>query len=366
MHGLAPDWAPFLPLLFGLLAVLFTNATRWTTPGVCDEPKSKLAAEAAAQDPETAPETFPVGTQTSSRDIEAEEGGENERERDAPPPYQPPTSAGISTSTSTPEPAPQPQPQTETQTHTWMNPKKPPIKSTSAHHFVAGTFFFLLTLTSLVLGGLSIQAATLCHPDGESGTGTKIFCKSFHPLLLFISHYLNLQIPTTVTISSLQPTPKLHLPPSILYFTLHCQSHHTCLTPPPSKVWTLYTLPLSWSTTALSSFLILLRNLWGPKMAQRFPLDQSSVAMGILIAVMFPFVFVGYILGGAAVLVVQACQGVCCGVREGDEVEEGVELEDGRAAEVGILARARESEDVGGEEGEDERVALMGGGKSDV
>lgn len=88
--------------------------------------------------------------------------------------------------------------------------------------------------------------------------------------------------------------------------------------------------------------------------------------MGILIAVMFPFVFVGYILGGAAVLVVQACQGVCCGVREGDEVEEGVELEDGRAAEVGILARARESEDVGGEEGEDERVALMGGGKSDV
>ncbi|KAG4432809.1 hypothetical protein IFR05_011698, partial [Cadophora sp. M221] len=250
MHGLTPGWAIFLTLLFGLLAVLFTNATRWSTPGICDEPKSKPTAEGAvagaAQDPETASSTCTIGTQNSTGGVETVEEGEREREgeTDAPPPYHPPTSAGISTSNSTAEPAgqPQPQTQTETQTRTWMNPKKPPIKSTSAHRFVTGTFLFLLTLTSLVLAGLSIQAATLCHPDGEFSTLAKVF------------------------------------------------------------FWILYTfLPLSWSTTAASSFLILLRDLWGPKTAQKFPLDQSSVAMAILIAVMFPFVFVGYILGGAAI-----------------------------------------------------------------
>lgn len=198
MHGLTPGWALFLTLLFGLLSILFTNATRWSTPGICDEPKSKpdvVDAVGAAQDPEIGPSACPLRTECPSGGVKIDEEGE--RETDAPPPYQP------AASISAPEPAPQPQPQTEP--HTWMNPKKPPIKFTSAHRFVAGTFFFLLTLTSLILAGLSIQAATLCHPDGEFGTLGKVFCEYSIPFLSFsVSSYplLNIQIPTIFNLSS--------------------------------------------------------------------------------------------------------------------------------------------------------------------
>ncbi|KAH7310322.1 hypothetical protein BKA65DRAFT_165625 [Rhexocercosporidium sp. MPI-PUGE-AT-0058] len=304
MHGLSPGWALFLAILFGLLAVLFTNAVRWSTPGVCNKPKK--VAEAPVPDAGSDSGTIPSPQTTGLENAEAGAlvNGDRVAEGEAPPPYQPPILSSTTVSTLT---QPQPQITATTQTHTWMIPKSPEVKTTSAHRFVTGSFFFALTLTSFVLSGLSIQTVMLCNPDGEFGTVAKVF------------------------------------------------------------FWLLFAIPLAWSTTALSCFLILLRNLWGPSMEHRFPLDQSSVIMGLVIALMFPFIFVGYILGGAAVWAVQRCQRVCCGVggeedADGDDAQQGgVELEEGRAGVV-----SRDSEELGGDDGEEERVALMGKGKSDV
>ena len=84
-----------------------------------------------------------------------------------PPPYQAPAPASMSISTSTPPaqaPASQPQPASESVADSWLTPKKPEIEYTSAHLFVIGTSLLLLTIISLMLSALCIQAACFCGP----------------------------------------------------------------------------------------------------------------------------------------------------------------------------------------------------------
>lgn len=98
-------------------------------------------------------------------------------------------------------------------------------------------------------------------------------------------------------------------------------------------------------------------------MKERFPLHEGSVALGVAVGVMLPFVMVGYVLGAGAIKGVQWVQRVCCGVlldeeREGSAVDGvsvdgagGVELEEGRRSGESVYLCVGEGE---------ERAALMG------
>ena len=184
MHRLPVGWALFLALVFGVIAVLSTNAVRRWTPGVVEEVEKAKGGDAVSSQAQ-------AQSRDRSQDVESEEVGSGEDgvplmsgdEEDGdgvevggkrgddipPPPYQAPAPVSMSISTSTPPaqaPASQPQPASESESvaDSWLTPKKPEIEYTSAHLFVIGTSLLLLTIISLMLSALCIQAACFCGP----------------------------------------------------------------------------------------------------------------------------------------------------------------------------------------------------------
>jgi hypothetical protein len=174
-------------------------------------------------------------------------------------------------------------------------PKKIEKKRSPAESFLIGTLLFIGLFFCLFLAGLGIQAA--------------VWCNAFGPLPIFVR----------------------------LIF------------------WIVYSIPCFWATVGASCWLILLRNLGGPRAMKRYPINENFVAVGALSMVLFPFVFFGSLLWKGAVGAVEACQHRICGdMWEDDETENNVELEEGRLS-IGDDGVAEANE------GEEERAGLMGG-----
>jgi len=94
--------------------------------------------------------------------------------------------------------------------------------------------------------------------------------------------------------------------------------------------WLIYFLYLLWISVGVGCWLMLLRNLWGPKMAKRFPIEPSFIctfAVGsIVLLIWSPF----WGLWKGSVWIVEQCQGHLCGDALEDEAEETVELDEGQ------------------------------------
>lgn len=192
MHKLPVGWALFLALVFAVIAVLSTNAVRRWTPGVVDsggdgkaggpkgaETMSHSRDGEASSMGDGGAGVFLVGGDAEDRCGDGDGVGGEGGDEIPPPPYQAPASASASvpaaTSTSTTIPQ-TPKPQTESGTasgssnteasepNSWLTPKKTEIEYTSAHLFVIGTSLLLLTIASLMLSALCIQAACFCGP----------------------------------------------------------------------------------------------------------------------------------------------------------------------------------------------------------
>jgi len=165
------------------------------------------------------------------------------------------------------QPPPYEPPATATTTPTPLEPATPPKKRSSAERFTMGTSLFILLLFSLIIIGLDIQALIYC----------------------------------------LFPNP-VHVALQTFY-------------------WVYFAGICLWATTSAACWLMLLRNLWGPKVAKRWPIRQDWAYMwifGMGALVVMPL----WGLWKGLTTAVEMCQGRFCGEGLEDEVE--LELEEGR------------------------------------
>lgn len=101
--------------------------------------------------------------------------------------------------------------------------------------------------------------------------------------------------------------------------------------------WTIYSCICTWATVGVGCWLILLRNLWGPVVAKKYPIKEAAFAIIIVGAVGViltgPFILVWKGLSMGSVAAVEACQRRFCGDALEDAEDDGrnLELEEGRA-----------------------------------
>ena len=100
---------------------------------------------------------------------------------------------------------------------------------------------------------------------------------------------------------------------------------------------------------------MLVRDLWGPKMREKYPFKEDAILQGIVIGVLMVAMFPFMALGGAMVKCVEAAQRTWCGDAllddEGGE-EGGVEIGELRRMEEGVTMAETEGITGRGENGE--------------
>jgi len=88
---------------------------------------------------------------------------------------------------------------------------------------------------------------------------------------------------------------------------------------PRVVLWLLFSAVTAWATCGMMSWVILLRDLWGPGAKKKLPINEAFVVITLIAIVVAPF----WAVGSGAVKAVEACQRRFCG----DALEDaGVEL----------------------------------------
>ena len=114
---------------------------------------------------------------------------------------------------------------------------KPKVKRSSAHLFVVGSLLLLLNAIMLFFYSLSIQYMIFCREDEEDKIDSDHWWSRWGPIML----------------------------------------------------WTAIGITTLTGTRALMCWLILLRNLWGPGMAEKYPINSGAVFWGIFYVIISPF-----------------------------------------------------------------------------
>ncbi|KAL3423024.1 hypothetical protein PVAG01_04771 [Phlyctema vagabunda] len=172
-------------------------------------------------------------------------------------------------------------------------PKTPRTKTSSAQNFVVGSALFFSNIFVLVLGGLSVQAVIHCAPWSP-----------LHPIFAFMW-------------------------------------------------WAVYTVVTWFASFGAMCWLMLLRDLWGPRMIKRYPIEENAMLILVIGVVISPF----FLLGTVSIKGIEWLQRRFCAddIEEDGDMENGVELREAHG-----LSGGDHSERDGPAIAE-ERLGLIGG-----